>query len=95
MAKVEVRGAGHGLHWEALDADFTVPGLIMGLFGTRAWMAREQARHAGAAKSPAKAIAELPGIDLSVKGVESTLLRMTRLVRSRVNCEQRKRKASG
>jgi RNA polymerase sigma-70 factor (ECF subfamily) len=43
----------------------------------------------------AKAIAELPGINLGVKGVESTLLRMTRLVRSRLNFMQRKRKASG
>jgi len=57
LAAVEVIGAGLGLHWEPLDADFTVPGLLMGLFGTRAWMAREQARHAGSATSPAKAAA--------------------------------------
>lgn len=57
LARVEVLGTGHGLHWEALDADFTVPGLLMGLFGTRAWMAREQARRAGAATSAAKAAA--------------------------------------
>ena len=57
LAAVEVQGAGHGLHWETLDADFTVPGLLMGLFGTRAWMAREQARRAGATTSPAKAAA--------------------------------------
>jgi hypothetical protein len=55
LAQVEVMGTGHGLHWEPLDADFTVPGLLMGLFGTRAWMAREQARRAGAVSSPAKA----------------------------------------
>ena len=30
---------------------------LMGLFGTRAWMAREQARIAGTARSPAKAAA--------------------------------------
>ncbi len=57
LAQVEVLGAGHGLHWEALDADFSVPGLLTGLFGTRAWMAREQARHAGQATSAAKAAA--------------------------------------
>ena len=33
----------------------------------------------------AKAISKLPGIGLTVKGVESTLLRLTRLVRSRMN----------
>lgn len=57
LSQVEVLGSGYGLHWETLDADFTVPGLLMGLFGTRAWMAREQARKAGAARSPAKAAA--------------------------------------
>ena len=55
LAAVEVLAAGHGLHWEALDADFTVPGLLAGLFGTRAWMAREQARQAGSSRSAAKA----------------------------------------
>jgi len=57
LAAVEITAAGLGLHWEALDADFTVPGLLMGLFGTRAWMAREQARRAGATTSPVKAAA--------------------------------------
>jgi len=33
----------------------------------------------------AKAISELPGIELTVKGVESTLLRLTRLLREKMN----------
>ena len=53
LGEVEVWGAGYGLHWEALDADLSVPGLLSGLFGTKAHMAR----HAGRAKSPAKAAA--------------------------------------
>lgn len=53
LAQVEVLGMGYGLHWEALDADLSVPGLLAGLFGTRAYMAR----HAGGATSPAKAAA--------------------------------------
>jgi len=57
LADVEILGAGHGLHWPALDVDFTVPGLLMGVFGTRAWMASELARRAGRTKSPAKAAA--------------------------------------
>ena len=57
LADVQVLGSGHGLHWPALDADFTVPGLLIGVFGTRAWMASELARRAGQAKSPAKAAA--------------------------------------
>ncbi|WP_136686123.1 DUF2442 domain-containing protein [Falsirhodobacter xinxiangensis] len=53
LAAVEVLGAGYGLHWEALDTDLSVPGLLAGLFGTRAYMARR----AGQATSPAKAAA--------------------------------------
>jgi hypothetical protein len=53
LAQVEVLGNGFGLHWEALDADLTVPGLLAGLFGAKSHMAR----HAGQAKSPAKAAA--------------------------------------
>jgi hypothetical protein len=53
LAQVEVLGAGYGLHWEALDVDFSVPGLMAGVFGTRAYMARQ----AGLTTSPAKAVA--------------------------------------
>ena len=53
LAQVEILGAGHGLHWEGLDADFSVPGLLAGLFGTEAYVARR----AGQATSPAKAAA--------------------------------------
>lgn len=53
LAAVEVLGAGYGLHWDALDVDLSVPGLLAGLFGTRAYMARK----AGQATSPAKAAA--------------------------------------
>jgi len=28
-----ILGRGYGLHWEALDADLSVPGLLAGLFG--------------------------------------------------------------
>lgn len=53
LAQVEILGAGHSLHWEGLDVDLTVAGLLAGLFGTRAYMAR----CAGQATSPAKAAA--------------------------------------
>ena len=53
LAQVEILGTGYGLHWEALDADLSVPDLLAGLFGTRAYMAR----HAGRTRSPAKAAA--------------------------------------
>ena len=44
-------------HWPKLDVDLYVPALVAGVFGTRAWIARELARVAGRARSPAKAAA--------------------------------------
>jgi hypothetical protein len=54
LAAVEVWGDGYALHWEELDADFTVPGLVAGRFGTKRWMS-ELGRRGGSAKSEAKA----------------------------------------
>lgn len=44
LLAVEINGLGYGLHWESLDADFTVGGLMAGRFGSDAHMARERAR---------------------------------------------------
>ena len=56
LAEVEIAGAGFGLHWPNLDADLSIPGLLAGRFGTKAWMS-ELARRAGSVTSPAKAAA--------------------------------------
>jgi hypothetical protein len=53
LAAVVVLGQGYGLHWEALDVDLSLPGLMAGIFGTKAHMARR----AGQATSAAKAAA--------------------------------------
>lgn len=53
-AEVEVEGDGYGLHWESLDADLTVPGLLLGQFGTRRWMS-ELGRRGGRRSTPQKA----------------------------------------
>lgn len=53
IAEVEVIGRGFGLRWETLDLDYTVPGLVNGVFGTAKWMAAR----AGRTTSPAKAAA--------------------------------------
>ena len=53
LATVEILGHGTGLHWEALDMDISIPGVLAGIFGTKSYMARL----AGQTKSPAKAIA--------------------------------------
>ncbi len=57
MAQIEILGLGLGLHWERLDVDLSVPGLLAGLFGTKAYMDRQRAARAGAATSAAKAAA--------------------------------------
>jgi len=54
LEEVEVSSAGFSLHWESLDVDFTVAGLMRGIFGTRRWMA-ELGRMGGSATSEAKA----------------------------------------
>jgi Protein of unknown function (DUF2442) len=53
LARVELLGAGYGLHWEDLDVDLSVPGLLAGIFGTKAHMARQ----AGSTRTSAKAAA--------------------------------------
>jgi hypothetical protein len=54
VAKVEIWGNGYALRWDALDVDYTVPGLLAGRLGTKLWM-REHARAAGSVRSEAKA----------------------------------------
>jgi hypothetical protein len=56
LAEVEVTPGGGGLHWESLDADLSVPGLILSFLG-RAEKLSELARLAGQSKSNAKAAA--------------------------------------
>lgn len=56
LADVQILGKGFGLHWEKLDADLSIPSLVIGIFGSKAWM-RELARRGGASTSPAKATA--------------------------------------
>ncbi|KQT31288.1 hypothetical protein ASG29_15095 [Sphingomonas sp. Leaf412] len=46
---VEISGGGFGLHWEALDVDFTVPGLLAGRFGTARYMRERFGEHWNAA----------------------------------------------
>ena len=54
VAEVELSDpTGYGLHWEKLDQDFTVAGLVKGIFGNRAWMV-ELGRQGGRSTSAAK-----------------------------------------
>ncbi len=53
LAQVEILGGGSGLHWEALDTDLSVSGLLAGLFATRAYMAQQGGRSTSSAKAKA------------------------------------------
>jgi hypothetical protein len=56
VRSVEVLGRGGGLHWEALDVDLSVPGLVSSVFAGPEWMA-ELGRVGGRRSSSAKAAA--------------------------------------
>lgn len=55
LSQIEITPSGLGLHWPQLDADLFVPGLIEGVFGSKAWMAREMGAKGGRTRSEAKA----------------------------------------
>lgn len=54
LAEVELLGE-TGLHWESLDVDYTISGLMLGIFGSKAFM--EAQRRGGQSRSPAKVAA--------------------------------------
>lgn len=54
LAEVELLGE-TGLHWERLDVDYTIQGLMAGIFGSRAFL--EAQRRGGQSRSPAKVAA--------------------------------------
>lgn len=53
LAAIGILGTGYGLHWEALDTDISIPGLLAGIFGTRAYIARRAGQTTSAAKAAA------------------------------------------
>jgi hypothetical protein len=48
LAQVQVTPSGAGLRWPSLDTDFSLPGLMMGVFGSPAWMRELARKHEGA-----------------------------------------------
>jgi Protein of unknown function (DUF2442) len=57
LSEIEITPSGYGLHWPKLDADLWLPALLVGVFGSRAWMAAQLGAHGGRARSAAKAAA--------------------------------------
>ena len=56
IAQVKLMPRGAALHWDNLDVQMSVPGLMSRIFGTRAWMSA-LGRAGGRAKSETKAAA--------------------------------------
>lgn len=42
LKHIEISPAGDGLYFPDLDADLSVPGLLQGVFGSKAWMRAHQ-----------------------------------------------------
>lgn len=55
LAIIEIDPSGFGLRWPLLDADHYLPGLLEGVFGSRAWMAAKLGAKGGKAASTKKA----------------------------------------
>jgi hypothetical protein len=56
IAEVEITPSCEGLHWETLDVDLSIPSLLMGIFGTKLWMAKLGSK-GGSVTSESKATA--------------------------------------
>lgn len=52
LEQVEIFPGGRALRWHALDVDFSVPGLVAGRFGGKAWMRQLETEMAGTSESP-------------------------------------------
>jgi hypothetical protein len=57
LSKIEITPTGLGLHWPRLDTDLSIAGLLHGVFGSKAWMARELGAQGGRVRTTAKAAA--------------------------------------
>jgi hypothetical protein len=55
LTGIEISPSGHGLHFPKVDVDLLVPGLLEGVFGSRAWMAAQLGAQGGRSTSEAKA----------------------------------------
>jgi hypothetical protein len=61
IAQIEISPSGRTLRWKALDADLSLPGLMMGVFGSRLWMAQLGQKGGQATSAKKVAAARLNG----------------------------------
>jgi hypothetical protein len=55
LSDIELLGGGYALHWPRVNADIRIESALVGVFGSRKWMARLAAREAGSRTSERKA----------------------------------------
>ncbi|MGH9831435.1 MAG: DUF2442 domain-containing protein [Blastocatellia bacterium] len=75
LARVELWGEGTALHWEDIDVDFSVSGIVAGVFGTKAWM-RKLANAGARSGSKAKRRPALANVKTDLKHTESQIDKM-------------------
>ncbi|KKJ00576.1 hypothetical protein PROH_10925 [Prochlorothrix hollandica PCC 9006 = CALU 1027] len=51
LSDIWLDDGGRSIHWDRLDADFEIVGLVAGIFGTQRWMA-DLVSQGGASRSP-------------------------------------------
>lgn len=54
LKKIEITASGYSIRFPKLDADFYLPALLEGSFGTRSWMAARLGEAGGRSRSAAK-----------------------------------------
>jgi hypothetical protein len=57
LSDIEIEAVGLGLHWPKIGADIYLPTLLVGVLGSRRWMARRLGAAGGEARTEAKATA--------------------------------------
>lgn len=75
LARIELWGDGTALHWEKLDVDFSVSGIVAGIFGTKAWM-KKLADTGARSGSKAKRQPALNNVKSGLKHTESQVNKM-------------------
>lgn len=56
LADVHLSGTGDSIHWESLNVDFSIPGIVAGILGTKTWMS-ELGKRGGKKSTAAKSAA--------------------------------------
>ena len=61
LKNVHVSASGAGLHWPSLDADFSLPALMSGIFGSKKWMAELAKRGGSGTRKATPVVARVGG----------------------------------